>query len=69
MKSLGAIGPEARNLFKDIAWCIRATTQDPSSHQCLFQRIAVAVCMHRGREGKVECSLCGAECESIVHVL
>ena len=24
---------------------------------------------HRGREGKSECSLCGAECESIVHVL
>ena len=23
----------------------------------------------RGREGKVECSLCGAECESVVHVL
>ena len=24
---------------------------------------------HRGREGNVECTLCGAECESIVHVL
>ena len=24
---------------------------------------------HRGREGKVECSICGAECESVVHVL
>ena len=24
---------------------------------------------HRGKEGKVECTLCGAECESIVHVL
>ena len=24
---------------------------------------------HRGREGKVECILCGAECESVVHVL
>ena len=24
---------------------------------------------HRGREGKLECTLCGAECESIVHVL
>ena len=24
---------------------------------------------HRGREGKVECSNCGAECESVVHVL
>ena len=23
---------------------------------------------HRGREGKVECTLCGAECESVVHV-
>ena len=23
---------------------------------------------HRGREGKVECT-CGAECESVVHVL
>ena len=22
---------------------------------------------HRGRERKVECSLCGAECESVVH--
>ena len=22
---------------------------------------------HRGREGKVECSICGAECESVVH--
>ena len=22
---------------------------------------------HRGREGKVECTMCGAECESIVH--
>ena len=22
-----------------------------------------------GREGKVECSICGAECESVVHVL
>ena len=24
---------------------------------------------HRGWEGKVECSLCGAECQSVVHVL
>ena len=24
---------------------------------------------HRGRDGKVECSICGAECESVVHVL
>ena len=24
---------------------------------------------HRGREREVECTLCGAECESIVHVL
>ena len=24
---------------------------------------------HRGREGKVECTLCGAECQSVVHVL
>ena len=23
---------------------------------------------HRGREGKSECSLCGAQCESVVHV-
>ena len=22
----------------------------------------------RGREGKVECSLCGADCESVLHV-
>ena len=24
---------------------------------------------HRGREGKLECTLCGAECQSVVHVL
>ena len=24
---------------------------------------------HIGREGKLECALCGAECESVVHVL
>ena len=24
---------------------------------------------HRGKEGKSECTLCGAECESVVHVL
>ena len=24
---------------------------------------------YRGREGKSECTLCGAECESVVHVL
>ena len=24
---------------------------------------------HRGKEGKSECALCGAECESVVHVL
>ena len=24
---------------------------------------------HRGREGKMECTLCGAECEGVVHVL
>ena len=24
---------------------------------------------HRGREGQSECTLCGAECESVVHVL
>ena len=24
---------------------------------------------HRGREGKSECTLCGAECENMVHVL
>ena len=24
---------------------------------------------HRGREGKSECTLCGSECESVVHVL
>ena len=22
---------------------------------------------HKGREGKSECALCGAECESVVH--
>ena len=24
---------------------------------------------HRGREGKLKCTFCGAECESVVHVL
>ena len=24
---------------------------------------------HRGRNGKTECTLCDAECESVVHVL
>ena len=24
---------------------------------------------HGGREGKLECTLCGAECKSVVHVL
>ena len=24
---------------------------------------------HRGRVGKVECTLCGAECESVVRVV
>ena len=24
---------------------------------------------HRGREGKMECSLCGDECENVSHVL
>ena len=24
---------------------------------------------HRGREGKLKCILCGAECENVVHVL
>ena len=24
---------------------------------------------HRGREGKVECSICGAECEGMIYVL
>ena len=24
---------------------------------------------HRWREGKAECTLCGAECESVMHVL
>ena len=24
---------------------------------------------HRGRDGKSECTLCGAECESVAHVL
>ena len=24
---------------------------------------------HRGREGKMECSLCGNECENVSHVL
>ena len=24
---------------------------------------------HRGEEGQVECSICGGECESVVHVL
>ena len=24
---------------------------------------------HRGREGKSECALCGAECVSVVHIL
>ena len=24
---------------------------------------------HKGREGKVECTLCGAEYESVIHVL
>ena len=27
------------------------------------------VYMVRGMEGKLECTLCGAECESVVHVL
>ena len=26
------------------------------------------LCRHRGREGKVECTLCGAECD-VIHVL
>ena len=26
------------------------------------------LCMHRGREGKMECFLCGDECESVSHV-
>ena len=25
--------------------------------------------MHKGREGKVECTLCGTECESVMYVL
>ena len=24
---------------------------------------------HRSREGKLECTLCGAECENVIHVL
>ena len=24
---------------------------------------------HRGREGKSECTFCGGECDSVVHVL
>ena len=24
---------------------------------------------HRGREGKVECTLCGAQCKRVIHVL
>ena len=31
--------------------------------------LVIVVGRHRGKEGKVECSICGAECESVVHVL
>ena len=27
------------------------------------------LCRHRGRKGKMECSLCGDECENLSHVL
>ena len=37
---------------------------------CLDQaRMNEKLGRHRGREGKVECSICGAECECVVHVL
>ena len=29
----------------------------------------LGICIYRGREGKVECILCGPECESVMHVL
>ena len=36
---------------------------------CVKITIMFLQCRHRGREGKSECVLCGAECESVVHVL
>ena len=33
-------------------------------HECLNEELG----RHGGREGKLECTSCGAECESVVHV-
>ena len=37
--------------------------------QCMAHGLNEELGRHRRREGKVECTLCGAECESVVHVL
>ena len=43
VETLGAMGPEARSLFKEIARRIKGTYGEKRAHEFLLQRVAVAV--------------------------
>ena len=53
VETLGAMGSEARSLFKDIAHCIKGTYREERAqcHEFLLQRAAVAV--QRGNTASV----------------
>ena len=57
VETLGAMGPEARSLFKEIAHRIKITYGEERAHQFLLQRVAVAV--QRGNAASVLGSLRG----------
>ena len=51
VETLGAMGPEARSLFKEIACRIKITYGEERAHEFLLQRVAVAV--QRGNAASV----------------
>ena len=51
VETLGAMGPEARSLFKEIARRIKITYGEERAHEFLLQRVAVAV--QRGNAASV----------------
>ena len=43
VETLGVLGQDARNIFREIARRVTAVTNEPLSHQSLLQRVAVAI--------------------------
>ena len=48
---------------------LRGKKDNHNSHHFYSSYISEELGRHSDRDGRVECTLCGAECESVVHVL